>query len=87
MRHRSADAVRRPVEFIVMPAGRSERNVMSLPEWPTRPELGKDPCKTERDSWQCPNMQAVENDTSMTHEHYACKVCGRREALDYEEMR
>jgi hypothetical protein len=32
-------------------------------------------------------MQEVEGDTSMTHEHYACKVCGRRMALDYDEMR
>lgn len=45
------------------------------------------PCATERDSWGCPNMREVEGDTSMTHEHYACKVCGQRMALDYEEMR
>jgi hypothetical protein len=45
------------------------------------------PCATERDSWDCPNMREVEGDTSMTHEHYACAVCGRRMALDYDEMR
>ena len=45
------------------------------------------PCATERDSWGYPNMREVEGDTSMTHEHYACTVCGRRMALDYEEMR
>jgi hypothetical protein len=44
-------------------------------------------CATERDSWACKNMLPVEGDTSMTHEHYACKVCGRRMALDYDEMR
>lgn len=60
---------------------------MALHPWNENKELGKEPCKTERDSWQCPNMQAVENDTSMTHEHYACNVCGRRVALDYEEMK
>jgi hypothetical protein len=32
-------------------------------------------------------MLPVDGDTSMTHEHYACKICGRRMALDYEEMR
>lgn len=60
---------------------------MSLPGWLEVDTLGKEPCKTDRESWQCPNMQEVENDTSMTHEHYECKVCGRRVALDYDEMR
>ena len=50
-------------------------------------DTSKAPCKTERDSWDCPNMREVECDTSMTHEHYECKVCGRRMALDYDEMR
>lgn len=36
---------------------------------------------------QCPNMKEREGDTSMTHEHYDCKVCGAHVALDYEEMR
>ncbi len=44
-------------------------------------------CATERDSWDCKNMLPVDGDTSMTHEHYACKVCGRRMALDYDEIR
>lgn len=60
---------------------------MSLPDWNTDTSLGKEPCKTERDAWQCPNMQPVEGDLSMTHEHYSCKLCGRRVALDYDEMR
>ena len=60
---------------------------MSLPEWPANPELGKVPCTTPRESWQCPNMKEVANDTSMTHEHYECGVCGKRIALDYDEMR
>ncbi|MCE2659520.1 MAG: hypothetical protein LW854_14970 [Rubrivivax sp.] len=44
-------------------------------------------CTTARESWTCKNMLPVDGDTSMTHEHYACKVCGRRMALDYEEMK
>lgn len=60
---------------------------MSLAPWNTDHSLGKEPCATERQSWQCPNMREVEGDTSMTHEHYECKVCGRRVALDYDEMR
>ncbi len=35
----------------------------------------------------CPNMKEREGDTSMEYEHYECKVCGRRDKLDYEEMR
>lgn len=60
---------------------------MALHTWGENKELGKGPCETERDSWQCPNMLPVEGDLSFTHEHYACKVCGRRVALDYEEMK
>ena len=44
-------------------------------------------CQTRQESWACPNMKEVENDTSMTYEHYECKICGRRMALDYDEMR
>ena len=36
---------------------------------------------------ECPNMKPVKGDTSMRYEHYRCEVCGRRESLDYEEMR
>lgn len=50
-------------------------------------ELGKKPCANERDTWQCPNMKAAEDDTDMSFEHYACNLCGRRIALDYEEMK
>lgn len=62
---------------------------MSLYPWKEseNPALGKTPCTTERDSWACPNMKAVEGDTSMTHEHYECVLCGRRIALNYDEMR
>ena len=60
---------------------------MSLSTWDENKELDKEPCKTARDSWQCPNMRPVEGDTDMSYEHYACKVCGRRVALDYDEMR
>lgn len=44
-------------------------------------------CKTERDSWDCKNMQPVDGDTSMSCESYSCNVCGRRMVLDYDEMR
>lgn len=60
---------------------------MSLHSWKENKALGNEPCKTERDSWQCPKMIPVEGDTSMSHEHYACAICGRRVALDYDEMR
>lgn len=36
---------------------------------------------------ECPNMLEREGCTSMTYEHYDCKVCGAHVALDYEEMR
>ena len=36
---------------------------------------------------ECPNMREREGDTSMTYEHYDCKVCGMHIALDYDEMR
>jgi hypothetical protein len=35
----------------------------------------------------CPNMKALEGDTSMEYEHYECKACGATTKLDYEEMR
>ena len=54
---------------------------------PKMPEPVAQACETTRQSWTCKNMRPVEGDTSMTHEHYACKVCGRRMALDYEEMK
>lgn len=60
---------------------------MSLAAYSDNKELGKTPCETERASWECPNMLPVEGDTSMTHEYYQCKLCGRRVALDYDEMR
>lgn len=44
-------------------------------------------CETEEESWSCKNMLGVVGDMSMTHEHYECKVCGRRMSLDYDEMR
>lgn len=60
---------------------------MSLPSWSVNNDLGKTACKTERDSWQCPNMKEVEGDTDMSYEHYLCKLCGKRITLDYDEMR
>lgn len=35
----------------------------------------------------CPNMKEVEGDLSMDREHYKCDVCGKRDYLDYEEMK
>jgi len=45
------------------------------------------PCKHKFPISQCPHMKSVPGDTSMTHENYKCDVCGKRESLDYEEMR
>jgi len=60
---------------------------MALLPWDVDTTLGKTPCTNDRDAWRCPNMKSVEGDTSMTYEHYKCELCGRREALDYDEMR
>lgn len=53
----------------------------------TEPTEKPIPCKTERESWSCPNMKGRENDTDLTGEHYECKVCGQTIFLDYDEMR
>jgi hypothetical protein len=37
--------------------------------------------------WKCPNRKPVGDDTDMQMEHYECKECGKRDYLDYEEMR
>lgn len=43
--------------------------------------------KCPKPTLSCPNMKSRENDTSMSYEHYDCKVCGGHIALDYDEMR
>lgn len=35
----------------------------------------------------CPNMKRDPNDTDMSYEHYKCDVCGKRDSLNYEEMK
>ena len=60
---------------------------MPLPEWPEGSTDPKPPCKTDRESWSCPNMKGRENDRDMSGENYDCKVCGRHHWLDYDEMR
>lgn len=60
---------------------------MALSTWSEDKTLGKTPCSTDRNSWQCPNMRPVPADVSMTHEHYECNVCGRRVSLDYDDMK
>lgn len=62
---------------------------MSLYPWKKweNKSLGKSPCTEERDTWICPNMLPVKDDRSFTHEHYECKMCGKRHALDYDEIR
>jgi hypothetical protein len=60
---------------------------MALVAWDEDKSLGKKPCETERQSWQCPNMKPRENDNDMSGEHYECKVCHRHVFLDYDEMR
>ena len=59
---------------------------MSLPNF-TNAEPKDGECQSDRESWSCINMRPEPGDTSMTHEHYACQVCGRRVSLDYDEMR
>lgn len=59
---------------------------MAIETWPENPGLGKDPCKTERDSWQCPNMTPRHGDRDLTGDNYDCQVCGRHVWLSYEEM-
>ena len=61
--------------------------MMALHTWNEDRTLGNKPCNNEHDSWRCPNMLPVEGDTSFTHEHYECKKCRRRIALDYDEMK
>lgn len=60
---------------------------MALSAWNEDKALGNEPCTTARRSWQCPNMKPLEGDTDMNFEHYRCEKCGRRESLDYDEMR
>ncbi len=60
---------------------------MSLHTWDEDKSLGKVPCSTPRQSWQCPNMKSREDDRDMTGDNYDCKVCGRHIWLDYEEMK
>lgn len=42
-------------------------------------------CRTG-DMYQCSNMKADANDTSMESETYECAVCGSRYKLYYEDM-
>lgn len=63
------------------------QSIMSLEGWSTNPDLGKVPCITKRESWQCPNMKYRSNDTDMSGETYECKVCGKREYIDYDDIR
>lgn len=65
-----------------MTAGRTNHTLFAAAP---KPEIKI--CATERDSWTCPNMKEKEGDTSMTHEHYKCEVCGRTMAIDYDEIR
>jgi hypothetical protein len=36
---------------------------------------------------ECPNMKMDPKDRSMDTERYICAVCGKRDYLDYEEMK
>lgn len=44
-------------------------------------------CKTRFPITECPNMKQVTGDLDMNYEHYECSVCGKRDYLDYEEMK
>lgn len=54
---------------------------------PQQAEKPATPQRCAKPSLSCPNMKDRENDTSMTYEHYDCKVCGGHIALDYEDMK
>lgn len=45
------------------------------------------PCNYEHAISDCPHMKSVEGDLDMRYEHYYCKLCQRREKLDYDEMK
>lgn len=60
---------------------------MAIEGWPVNPELGKIPCTTDRESWQCPNMKYRADDNDMRGETYDCAVCGKRAYIDYDDIR
>ena len=39
-------------------------------------------CKTDRESWRCPDRKERANGLDMSGEHYECKVCEMRHFLD-----
>jgi hypothetical protein len=43
--------------------------------------------KTQFPISECPNMKSKAGDRHMSFEHYECAVCGKRDKLDYDEMR
>lgn len=45
------------------------------------------PCPHKFPISECNNMRPVAGDKSMAREYYECKVCRKRESLDYDEMR
>lgn len=53
------------------------------------PQAGLDHkiCKTEQESWKCPNMLPLEGDKDLECEHYLCKICRKRMKLYYDDMR
>ena len=49
--------------------------------------INKDKIRKGFEIHDCPNMKPVEGDTDMEREHYECKVCGKTDWLDYEDMK
>lgn len=55
--------------------------------WREKEGLGKEPCATARDSWQCPNMLSTGDSDMGRFEYYRCSLCGKNETLDWDECR
>ena len=49
--------------------------------------VNKEKVKPGFEILQCPNMKPRDGNTSMAYEHYDCKICGKTDFLDYEEMK
>jgi hypothetical protein len=44
-------------------------------------------CKSEIESWSCPNMLPLDGDDDLEYEHYRCEKCGRTMKLCYDDMK
>lgn len=53
-----------------------------MSEW-----INKDKIRKGFEIHDCPNMKRDPDDRDMDSEHYICEKCGKRDWLDYDEMR